>query len=58
MHKRFAALWKFNFCVAHLCGNFNPVGPDATPLRPASRPAAVTLIAARARVRRERPGPQ
>jgi hypothetical protein len=47
-----------NLIFVWLFGNFNPVGPAATPLRPASRPATVTLIAARARVRRQRPGTQ
>ncbi len=41
-------VWRF--------GNFNPVGPAATPLCPARRPAAVTLTAVRARVRRQRRG--
>jgi hypothetical protein len=47
-----------NLIFVWLFGNFNPGGPAATPLRPASRPAAVTLIAARARVRRQRQGTQ
>ena len=47
-----------NLIFVWLFGNFNPVGPAATPLRPASRPATVTLIAARARVRRQRQGTQ
>jgi hypothetical protein len=41
-----------------LFGNCNPAGPAAIPQRPASRPAAVTRTAARARVRRQRPSTQ
>jgi hypothetical protein len=41
-----------------LFGNFNLVGPAATPLRPTSSPAADALTAARARVHRQRHGSQ